>query len=231
MTHRTFAPQDLLGPLNEVEQKHAPKVLFAAGDTSLLEEGARVSIVGSRKASPEGLRRAARLAATLAKQHVVVVSGLAEGIDTAAHTSAITHKGRTIAVIGTPLGQVYPKQNAALQERIAREHLVISQFPPGTPIRRQNFPLRNRTMALISDATVIIEAGDTSGSLHQGWEALRLGRQLYITKSVADDPGLTWPAEMLDYGARILSDATLDEFFELLPPRSPVPLHGSELPF
>jgi DNA processing protein len=231
MSDHAYTPQDLLGPLNEVEQKHAPKVLFAAGDTSLLEEGARVSIVGSRKASSEGLRRASRLAAALAKQHVVVVSGLAEGIDTAAHTSAINHEGRTIAVIGTPLDQVYPKQNAALQDQIAREHLVISQFPPGTPIRRQNFPLRNRTMALISDATVIIEACDTSGSLHQGWEALRLGRHLFVTKSVADDPGLTWPAEMLDYGARILSDATLDEFFELLPPRSPVPLHGEELPF
>lgn len=227
MSHHAYSPEELLGPLNEVEQKHAPKSLFAAGDTALLEEGARVSIVGSRKASPDGIRRASKLASALAKQTVVVVSGLAEGIDTA----AIKHNGRTIAVIGTPLDQVYPKANAALQELIARDRLVISQFPPGSPVRPLNLPLCNRTMALISDATVIIEAADTSGSLHQGWEALRLGRQLFITKSsVADNPTLTWTEKMLDYGARILSDDTLGEFFDVLPLRAPVHLNG-ELPF
>jgi DNA processing protein len=230
MSQKAFAPQDLLGPLNEVEQKHAPKTLFTAGDTGLLEEGGRVSIVGSRKASPEGLRRAAKLATVLVKQNVVVVSGLAEGIDTAAHTAAIKHKGRTIAVIGTPLDQVYPKQNEALQALIERDHLLISQFPQGSPVQRKNFPLRNRTMALISDATVIIEAGETSGSLSQGWEALRLGRQLFITKSIAENPALKWPEEMLNYGARILSDDTLNEFFDFLPSRSAVQLNG-ELPF
>jgi len=230
MSHRSFSLQDLLGPLNEVELKHAPKTLFTAGDTSLLDEGARVSIVGSRKASPEGIRRASKLASALVKNNMVVVSGLAEGIDTASHTSAIKDKGRTIAVIGTPLGQVYPKQNAALQELIARDHLLISQFPAGYPVQRKNFPLRNRTMALISDATVIIEAGETSGSLSQGWEALRLGRHLYITKSIAENPSLNWPEEMLGYGAKILSDDTLEEFFDFLPLRSPVRLNG-ELPF
>jgi len=230
MSPRTFTPEDLLGPLNEVEQKHAPKALYAAGDASLLDEGARVSIVGSRKASPEGVRRASKLASVLVKQGMVVVSGLAEGIDTAAHTSAITHGGRTIAVIGTPLDQVYPKQNAGLQELIARDHLLISQFAAGYPVQRKNFPLRNRTMALISHATVIIEAGDTSGSLSQGWEALRLGRHLYITKSIAENSGLKWPEEMLSYGAKILSDETLEEFFDFLPLKSPARFDG-ELPF
>lgn len=103
--------QSLLGPLNEAEQKHAPKHLFAAGDTDMLRRASRVSIVGSRKASEEGLRRARRLSAILAGKGVVVVSGLAEGIDTAAHTAAIQAKGRTVAVIGTPLDEFYPKQN------------------------------------------------------------------------------------------------------------------------
>ena len=230
MDHRRLTPEELLGPLNEVEQKHAPKILFAAGDIGILEEGARVSIVGSRKASPEGIRRASKLSHVLTKQKMVVVSGLAEGIDTAAHIAAMKNNGRTIAVIGTPLDQVYSKQNAHLHEEIRRDHLLISQFAEGYPTQRKNFPLRNRTMALLSDATVIIEAGETSGSLSQGWEALRLGRQLFITKSIADNPSLKWPEEMLHYGARILSDETLEEFFDILPMRSTARLNG-ELPF
>lgn len=230
MSFQSLTPLDLLGPLNEVEQKNAPKVLYVAGDTSILDEGARVSIVGSRKASPEGLRRASKLAALLADRGIVVVSGLAEGIDTAAHTSAIKHRGRTIAVLGTPLDQVYPRQNAALQEEIMRDHLAVSQYPVGSPIQRKNFPLRNRTMALISDATVIIEAGETSGSLSQGWEALRLGRPLFLAKSVTEDPSLKWPAEMIYYGAKVLSDQTIEEFFDSLPARIPAKLDGN-IPF
>jgi DNA processing protein len=219
MSNQSVSPQDLLGPLNEVEQKNAPEVLYVAGDTGILEEGARVSIVGSRQASPEGLRRASRLAGLLAGRGIVVVSGLAEGIDTAAHTAAIKHGGRTIAVLGTPLDQVYPRQNAALQEEIMRDHLAVSQYPVGYPVQRKNFPLRNRTMALISDATVIIEAGNTSGSLSQGWEALRLGRSLFLAKSVTQDPSLKWPAEMIHYGAEVLSDQTIEELFDSLPAR------------
>jgi DNA processing protein len=230
MSFQTLTPEELLGPLNEVEEKHAPKTLFVAGDTSILEQGARVSIVGARKASPEGLRRASKLASLLARRGIVVVSGLAEGIDTAAHQAAINHGGRTIAVLGTPLDQVYPKKNAPLQHQIMREHLVISQYPIGYPVQQKNFPQRNRTMALISDATVIIEATDTSGSLHQGWEALRLGRHLLITKSVAEDPKLKWPEQMLHYGAKILSDETFDEFLELLPARMAAHFDGG-IPF
>jgi DNA processing protein len=85
-----------------------------------------------------------------------------------------------------------------------RDHLVVSQFSPGQPTARRNFPLRNRTMALISDASVIVEAGDGSGSLSQGWEALRLGRPLFLLKSILDRSGLTWPKTMLQYGAMVL---------------------------
>ena len=230
MSYQSLSPQDLLGPLNEVEQKNAPKALYVAGDIGIVEEGARVSIVGSRKASPEGLRRASKLAALLASRGVVVVSGLAEGIDTAAHTSAIKNRGRTIAVLGTPLDQVYPRQNAALQEEIMRDHLAVSQYAVGYPVQRKNFPLRNRTMALISDATVIIEAGNTSGSLSQGWEALRLGRPLFLAKSVTEDPSLKWPEEMLHYGAKVLSDHTIEEFFDSLPARIPAKLDAN-IPF
>jgi DNA recombination-mediator protein A len=128
MSYQNLSPQELLGPLNEVEQKNVPKTLYVAGDTGILRERARVAIVGSRKASPEGLRRASKLAGLLADRGIVIVSGLAEGIDTAAHTAAIHCGGRTIAVLGTPLDQVFPRQNAALQDQIMREHLAVSQF-------------------------------------------------------------------------------------------------------
>ena len=215
MQYRTFKTDYLIGPLTSEEEKSAPIELFAAGDISILREKTIVSIVGARVASPEGLRRASRLARLCVRRGLVVMSGLAEGVDTAAHESAIRSGGRTIAVLGTPLDQVYPKKNAELQHRIMREHLVISQYPMGYPVQPKNFPLRNLTMALLSDVTVIIEATDASGSLHQGWEALRLGRLLFITKSTVENTGLTWPEKMIRSGALILSDDSIEEFFDL----------------
>lgn len=218
MEYEAFTPEDLLGPLNEVETKNAPEQLFVAGNRELLMPGrGRVSIVGARKASEDGIRRARRLASILVSRGVVVVSGLAEGIDAAAHNAAIEHGGHTIGVVGTPLDKTYPKANASLQHRMMHEQLVISQFPVGYRTQPGCFPMRNRTMALISDATVIIEAQDKSGSLSQGWEALRLGRPLFITQSNLDNPSLTWPETMMAYGTRVLSDSTLDALLEVLP--------------
>ena len=135
-----FDPVKLLGALNAVEQKFAPKNLYVAGDLSILHEGFRVSIVGSRNASSEGIRRAKRLAKLVSQHGGVVVSGLALGIDTAAHTSAIEAGGKTIAVIGTPLDKEYPKENRELQHFIMEKHLCVSQFPSGSPVYPGNFP-------------------------------------------------------------------------------------------
>lgn len=213
-------PEKALGLLNAVEAKNAPARLFMLGDAELLRSMPKVSIVGSRKASPEGLRRARTLAAELAKNGVAVLSGLAEGIDAAAHRGAIEAGGRTIGVIGTPLDKSYPASNRALQEEIAHKHLLISQFPIGSAVGKKNFPMRNRTMALISDATVIVEAADGSGSLHQGWEALRLGRPLYIMASIVEKEGVTWPDEMLSYGAKILTREGVEDLINFLPTTS-----------
>lgn len=215
-----YTPEDLLGPWNEVERKNAPSRLFVAGHPDVLRFGARVSIVGSRRASPAGLSEADALATALVAHGVVIVSGLAEGIDTSAHRAAIGGSGRTIAVLGTPLDQAYPAKNRELQALIMRDHLCLSQFAPGTPSQRGNFPMRNRTMALISDATIIVEAGEGSGSLHQGWEALRLGRPLFLLDRVFADPGLAWPTEMAHYGAQRISQDALELILEFLPERS-----------
>src|SRR2546428_13130629 len=120
--------------------------------------------------------------------------------------AAIKAKGRTIAVLGTSLDGSYAKENSQLQKEIMTNHLAISQFPIGYPTRPENFVMRNRTMALISNASIIVEAGETSGSLHQGWEALRLGRSLFIWKSIVRASSLNWPEQMIRHGALELDD-------------------------
>jgi DNA processing protein len=214
-TNYGLKPEQLLGPLNDVEQKYAPRILYVTGVLGVPLPTPRAAIVGSRKPSSNGIEAAREIATTLVKNNVIVVSGLAKGIDTVAHTTAIEEGGRTIAVLGTPLDRVYPSSNLELQETIKRHHLVISQFPVGMPTSREHFIFRNRTMALISNATIIVEAKDDSGSLHQGWEALRLGRPLFIWKSVLDDESLVMPKRMLEYGAMRLSKP--DEVLEFLP--------------
>jgi DNA processing protein len=214
----THLLNELIVSLNDVEKKHAPKQVYITGKIPIPLTTRRVAIVGSRKASSEGLSEAKRITKFFVQHKVMIVSGLAEGIDTAAHTCAIETKGQTIAVLGTPLNQVYPKSNTQLQEIIMREHLAISQFPIGQPAQRKNFVIRNITMALISDTTIIIEAGNTSGTQHQGWAALRLGRPVFIHKKVMQDPSIEWVKEMKKYGAKEFSNP--DEILDYLPPEN-----------
>src|SRR6266566_9443016 len=209
-----LTPEELLGPLNDVERKYAPLKLFASGPMEIPVPRPRSAIIGSRKASGKGLDVASEIAKTLVKNRVVIVSGLAEGIDTAAHRAAIEGGGRTIAVLGTPLDRVYPQKNIELQQEIMRNHLAISQFPSGYAIEPGNFVMRNRTMALTANASIIVEAGETSGSLHQGWEALRLGRPLFIWTDLLKS-SLNWPKRMLRYGAFELTNP--EQVLDVLP--------------
>ena len=199
---------DLLGrQLNNIESKFSPKgAVFYKGDMEIPLPCPRVSIIGSRTASEQGLAKAKEITKFLTENKVIIVSGLARGIDTVGHKTAIEYGGRTIAVIGTPLNSVYPKENAELQGKIMKNHLVISQYPVGHLTAPKDFVLRNKTMAIISDATVIVEAGQSSGSLHHGWEALRIGRPLFICKGMAENEKLQWPKKMIDYGAMILDE-------------------------
>lgn len=185
---------------------HPLELFYFQGNWALASTPA-VAVVGTRKPSEEAVQRARHLARKLVEDGYTVVSGLAEGIDTAAHEAALEAGGQTIAVIGTPLGQVYPKSNAALQERIARDYLLISQVPveryeaqnPRT--NRFFFPERNKTMAALTEATVIVEAGETSGTLVQAREALRQKRKLFIMNSCFERGDLTWPARFAQEGA------------------------------
>ena len=179
-------------------ERDAQVPLWYAGDLGLVQRRA-VSIVGTRAVSAEGAARARRLARELAHAEMVVVSGLARGVDTEALNAAMAAGGRVIAVIGTPLDKAYPAENKRLQEKIYSEHLLISQFAPGQRVFQSNFPERNKLMAAISAATVIIEAGETSGTLHQAAECVRLNRWLFIAKSVLENPALHWPTKFRDY--------------------------------
>lgn len=191
--------------------RHPVQFLYYRGNLDLLYTPLRVALVGSREASEEGVRRARKLAKCLVADGVVVVSGLARGIDTAAHSAAIEAGGQTIGVIGTPISEVYPRENSDLQEFIARKFLVVSQVPVIRYMRqsprwnRLFFPERNATMSALTQATVIVEAGETSGSLVQGRAALDQGRKLFILESCFNS-GLKWPDRLHAAGAIRVSE-------------------------
>jgi DNA processing protein len=145
-----------------------------------------VAIVGTRDASPAGVSRARGLAAELADRGVTVISGLAAGIDTAAHLGALDAGGRTVAVIGTGLRRNYPAANAELQGRIAEAGMVLSQFLPDSPPTKQSFPMRNAVMSGFAAATVVVEAAWKSGARMQARLALQHGRSVFLMRSLLE---------------------------------------------
>jgi len=181
--------------------------LYYAGNIALVERRA-IAVIGTRKVSDVGRKRANRFARELAAEGIVVVSGLAAGVDAQALGGAMKEGGDVIAVIGTPIDKAYPAGNARLQEEIYESHLLISQFAVGTRTFPSHFPARNRTMAALSDASVIIEASESSGTLHQAAECVRLGRWLGISKGVVEDPRLSWPERFLGYPKCVVLEST-----------------------
>jgi DNA processing protein len=141
-----------------------PECLWTRGDRSLLTRTA-VAVIGARAASPEGLIAASEIAFDLARAGIVVVSGLARGIDAAAHRGALDAGGRTIAVLGTGIERWYPPEHQSLQDEIAAKGLVVTEFPPESPPEDWHFPKRNRIISGLSRAVVVVEARDKSGSL------------------------------------------------------------------
>ncbi|MEM0462403.1 MAG: DNA-processing protein DprA [Candidatus Caldarchaeum sp.] len=197
---------DLLGhPLDSRERLAAPPRLFVVGKIPIPLQGLRVAVVGTRNPSNQAVEFTQRLVEALVREGVVVVSGLARGVDTTAHKTAIENGGKTIAVLGTPLNRFYPHENRELQLTIMQEHLAISQFAQSHITHAHDFILRNRTMALISDASIIVEASEKSGAVSHGWEAIRLGRPVYIA-SLTLERNLEWPQKMMGYGAEIIED-------------------------
>jgi DNA processing protein len=184
---------------------HPIELLYYQGWWDLAESRS-VAVVGTRQPTPDGIARTRKLVKALVKDNFTIVSGLAAGVDTVAHETAIEEGGRTIAVIGTPLSHTYPRENAKLQSKIASEFLLISQVPVKRYERqdyRKNrlfFPERNITMSALTEATIIVEAGETSGTLIQARAALHQGRNLFILDNCFKK-GLSWPQKFADKGA------------------------------
>ena len=187
--------------------QESPPVLFWHGD--LRPDDLGVSIVGSRRASRRGLELASAVAVGVARAGLTVISGLAVGIDTAALSAALEVGGRTVAVIGTGINRYYPAQNRELQDRIAREGAVVSQFWPDAPPQKHTFIMRNATMSGLGMATVVVEAGETSGARAQARIAVGHGRPVILTEMVvkANDWAKTLVARPGVYVAERAGDA------------------------
>ena len=215
------------------EISNPPPRLWTRGDTALLA-GPCVAIVGARAATRDGIEIAYQIAADLARAGIVVVSGLARGIDSAAHAGALDAKGKTIAVLGTGIDRVYPAENKDLHERIAAHGLLVSEFPPGAPPDLFHFPQRNRIISGLSKAVVVVEAREKSGSLITARLAGDQSRDVMVIPGPIRTGQNRGGHALLRDGAKLVESA-VDILQELgveslsLPRRSPEGEGGSEL--
>ncbi len=189
-----------------------PLVLHCAGNRALLHL-ASVAIVGSRRATPYGVNVAESLARELTRAGAVVISGLARGIDAAAHRATLDAGGQTIAVLGTGINVVYPRSNTRLFQRIVSEGLVVSDFPPDSPPLPEHFPMRNRLISGLSLGTVIVEATARSGSLITARMAAEQGREVFAVPGSIFARTSEGTHRLIQYGAKLVHDIgdVLDE--------------------
>ena len=195
-----------------------PVVLYVWGELCPRDAHA-IGIVGSRNVTHYGTETAKKLSFQLAYAGYTVVSGLARGIDTAAHQGALAAKGRTIAVLGSGLSELYPPENAGLAEKIAASGAVVSEYPMTRPADRQTFPYRNRIVAGWGRGLLVVEAGLNSGALITANQALDQGRTIFAVPGQIDRPTSAGTNRLIQQGARLITSADdiLDEFGALIP--------------
>lgn len=205
-------PRNLLAIFNK------PPMVFVRGTWDELRDGVAVAVVGTRKPTPDGMKRAQLASRKLARAGITVLSGLAAGIDTAAHTAALDAGGRTAAVLGTGIDVIYPAENRDLAARIVESGgALLSQFFPDQPPTRWSFPARNVVMSGLSVATLVIEAGETSGAKNQARNALEHGRAVFLPKSLVASHA--WAQRMVTTGVsgvRALQIDSPDEIVDRL---------------
>ncbi len=196
------------------------------GDPSLLS-GRLIGIVGTRDPTPYGLRTATSLAARLSRAGVCVVSGMARGIDAAAHRAALSERGRTVAVLGTGIDVPYPAGHRELHRVIAADGLVLSESGPGTKAHKGAFPRRNRIIAALCPVTIVVEAGYRSGALNTASQALELGRTVASVPGPIDSPLSAGTNQLIRDGATVI--ATVDDALALAGVSASTPLPPLQL--
>ena len=192
-----------------------PAALFIDGDPNCLWQP-QIAVIGSRNPTPGGLEHARDFASTLARRGMTITSGLASGIDAAAHAAALDAGQLTVAVNGTGLDVVYPNSSKTVAERIRSQGAMISEFPLGTPPRRQNFPSRNRIISGLSLAVLVVEAGLNSGTLITARKAAEQGRDVFALPGSLHNPMAKGCHRLIRDGARLVETAD-DIMLELGP--------------
>lgn len=204
-------------PLMLTEGITPPPVLFLRGNTTLLQRPA-VAVVGSRHATPQALRIARDFGEAISEQEIAVVSGMAAGIDAAAHQGALAGAGGTIAVWGTGIDRIYPPANKNLAYQIAERGLIVSEFPLDTRPLAGNFPRRNRIIAALAQAVLVVEAAPESGSLITARLAAEMGREVMAVPGSIDNPHSKGCHKLIKEGAKLVEclDDILQECPQLL---------------
>lgn len=208
-----------------------PAVLYYRGDPGLVAADSLmpiVAIVGTRDPTDYAKRWSHKLAAALAQSGVIVVSGMAEGVDTQAHLGCLEAQGKTIAVLGTGTDIAYPPRNRGLYQQILERGLLLSEYPAGTPPSRPHFPRRNRIIAALSRATLVMEAPQKSGALITAYMANDYGRDVYVLPNSLDNPRAVGSLGLMSKGAQlILGEGHLLELLGGMPTLDPLPVHAA----
>jgi DNA processing protein len=222
-----WTPADADYPRLLLETPDPPPVLYYRGRPELLR-ATGIGIVGTRHPSDYGQRWTRRLSGSLAQQGLTIISGLAMGVDTEAHRSCLAAGGQTIAVLGTGLDVVYPPQNQRLYTELLETGLALSEYPAGTGPDRRHFPIRNRIVAGLSRAVLVLEAGEKSGALITARLANDYGREVYALAGSLENPQAHGCLRLIHRGAQIiLGEAELLESLAALP--SLFQLEGAQL--
>jgi DNA processing protein len=205
-THQVLTLGDAAFPALLLETGDPPLLLYAQGRLELLGAPA-LAVVGSRNPSAQGIDNARAFAEHLSRAGVTIVSGLALGIDAAAHEGGLAGAGSTIAVVGTGLDRIYPARHRALTHRIAKQGLLVSEFELGMPPLAENFPQRNRLIAGLSRGTLVVEAALPSGSLITARQALEAGRDVFAIPGSIHSPQSRGCHTLIKQGAKLVDSA------------------------
>jgi DNA processing protein len=191
-----------------------PPLLYYKGDISLAQRPNLISVVGTRYPTNYGKSALEHLLKPLIMDNWIIVSGMAKGIDTLAHETALNNHGKTIAVIAGGLFHLYPKQNISLAKILMSSHLILSEHPPTTPPQKWHFPMRNRIISGLSAGTIVIQAKKRSGSLITAQQALEQNREVFAVPGSIFDECSSGTNELIQSGAKLVQDAThiIEEF-------------------